>query len=395
MISGPNTTFLTRVALRNYRSIEGCDVTLGPLTFLVGPNGAGKSNFVDALRLTADALRDSLEHALRDRGGIEEVRRRSRTRPRHFGIHLEFRLPEGSGSYSFRIGARAQGGYEVQAEKCSLPGAQFRVVTGRVVHPLDKTMPPAAADRLYLVNAAGLSAFRPVYDALSRMGFYNLIPEKIRALQPSSSGELLARDGGNIASVLGRLGRNGKGGKARIQEYLSKVVPGIEGVDARPIANMEALEFHQRGEGKPFPATSMSDGTLRALGVLVALFQHSEEQQVPLVAIEEPEVALHPAAAGVLLDSLRDASSRTQILVTSHSPELLDTSDLGTDSILAVTADEGSTNIGHIDESGRNALHDRLFTAGELLKLGQLRPDMNEASRGRDLQLEMFGGGDD
>ncbi len=72
-LPGSRAPFLTRVMLRNYRSIEACDVELGPLTFLVGQNGSGKSNFLDALRLITDALRTSLDHALRDRGGVHEV----------------------------------------------------------------------------------------------------------------------------------------------------------------------------------------------------------------------------------------------------------------------------------------------------------------------------------
>src|SRR5436853_1945700 len=87
-----DSTFLTRVLLENYKSIARCDVTLGPLTFLVGPNGSGKSNFLDALRLVSESLRSSLDHALRDRGGIKEVRLRSGGHPTHFGLRLEFRL---------------------------------------------------------------------------------------------------------------------------------------------------------------------------------------------------------------------------------------------------------------------------------------------------------------
>ena len=81
--------FLKRVALNNYKSIKVCGVSLGPLTFLVGPNGAGKSNFLDALRLTSESLNTSLEQALRDRGGINEVRRRS------FGSSHAFWRPPG------------------------------------------------------------------------------------------------------------------------------------------------------------------------------------------------------------------------------------------------------------------------------------------------------------
>ena len=69
--------FLRRVALRNYKSIRECDVALGRLMLLVGPNGSGKSNFLDALRFVAESLRTTMDQALRERGGIQEVRRRS------------------------------------------------------------------------------------------------------------------------------------------------------------------------------------------------------------------------------------------------------------------------------------------------------------------------------
>ena len=78
--------FLTRVILRNYKSIGYCDVRLQPLTYLVGANGSGKSNFLDALHLVRDALAGSLDNALNERGGLSEVRRRSSGQPTHFGI---------------------------------------------------------------------------------------------------------------------------------------------------------------------------------------------------------------------------------------------------------------------------------------------------------------------
>ncbi len=90
----------------------------------------------------------------------------------------------------------------------------------------------------------------------------------------------------------------------------------------------------------------MSDGTLRAVGILVALFQyHGGASEVPLVGIEEPDAALHPGAAGVLLDALREASVRTQVVVTSHSPDLLDDPSIDAESILAVAlVDEGPSS---------------------------------------------------
>ncbi|WP_371632741.1 AAA family ATPase [Streptomyces sp. NBC_01259] len=80
------------MGLRHYRSIAEADVDLGQL-LLAGPNGPGKSNFLDALRLLSEALQTSLDQALRSRGGVAEVRRRSTGHPTHFSIDLEFRGP--------------------------------------------------------------------------------------------------------------------------------------------------------------------------------------------------------------------------------------------------------------------------------------------------------------
>jgi hypothetical protein len=112
-----------------------------------------------------------------------------------------------------------------------------------------------------------------------------------------------------------------------------------------------------------------------------------------LVGIEEPEVALHPAAAGILMDSLQDASTHSQVLVTSHSPDLLDNSAISDNTVFAVIAEHGETKIGHLDPAGRSALRDHLYTAGELLRMDQLRPDPAEITL-QPNQLHLFGSGE-
>ena len=111
---------------------------------------------------------------------------------------------------------------------------------------------------------------------------------------------------------------------------------------------------------------------------------------MPLIGIEEPEIALHPTAVGVLLDGLREAAEKTQILITSHSPDLLDDKDLDVDSIVAVEARNGNTVIGHVDEVGRSAVRDRLFTTGDLLRLNQLEPDTESVDASIAQQLRLF-----
>lgn len=386
-----NSTFITRVILKNYKSIAACDVRLGPLTFLVGRNGSGKSNFLDALRFVADALNTSLDHAIRDRGGISDVLRRSHRHPNHFSIRFEFVLSEGlTGHYAFQIRKRSPGGYEVQTEECSLqnelccPSQEyFRVKNGTVTDTSVEVTPAAATDRLYLVNASGLPEFRRIYEVLSRMGFYNLNLDKIRDLQDPDPGNRLLHDGSNLASVFNQLS---PAVKQDIEECLALVDTNVREVNVKTFGPKQMLAFRQKVTGDSyrgqFLANNMSDGTLRALGILVALLQenHEGQKRVSLVGIEEPELALHPAAAGVLLDGLRDAAHRTQVIVTSHSPDLLEDKHLDVESILAVEAQEGNTVIAPVDEVGRSVVRDRLFTVGELLRVDQLQPDLHQTS---------------
>jgi len=374
-----------RVVLRNYRSIAACDVRLGKLVFLVGPNGAGKNNFLDALRLVADGLRSTLDTAIRERGGIGEVRRRSAGHPTHLDIEVAFTSGDSfGGTYGIGIAAQKGGGYEVSREECSVFDPTFHYfkrTAGRPVEssPSEPVLPVVGPDRLYLVTASSLPVFRPVYDGLTGMGFYNFNPDAVRIPQSPDPGELLARDGRNLAAVVHRLGRYHPAVKARIEEYLGLIVPTIHGIDRVPLGPTETLEFRQDVPGAAAPwrftAGSMSDGTLRALGVLVALFQQAPSPAVTsLIGIEEPEAALHPGAAGVLYDALRYASDTRQVLVTSHSPDLLDNDDVSDVELLAVESRAGETLLGPIDEVSRRAVRERLYTPGELLRLNQLSP---------------------
>lgn len=77
-----------------------------------------------------------------------------------------------------------------------------------------------------------------------------------------------------------------------------------------------------------------------------------------------------------MLDALRDAADEAQIIITSHSPDLLDNKDLDPESILAVEARDGIMVIAGIDEAGRSVVHDRLYTTGKLLRIDQLQPDL-------------------
>ena len=390
---GADPRTVTRVALRNYKSIAACDVELTPLTVLVGPNGSGKSNFLDALRFAAQALRFSPDHALHERGGIREVCRRTPGHPKHFGIRLDLRLPDATGWFAFEIGARTNSRYAVLREECVVqhadPGDRqfFRIGDGRLLSTSISHPPPTGgSDRLYLQSASGFRAFRLIYDTLAGMGFYNLKPERIRDLQSQDRSDFLKRDGSNIASVLANLESRSPEAATRVRQYLSKVVPGTVGVASKTVGPNLTLEFCQQVRGDPHPrrflANNASEGTLRVVGVLVALHQGigMVSGNARLVGIEEPEGTLHPAAAGVLADVLHEASERVQIVVTSQSADLLDRETIPSESILVVVSEDGETKIARLDAAGRTVLRDGLFTAGEMLRMNQLTPDPKQAT---------------
>ena len=353
-----NSTFITRVTLRNYKSIASCEVGLRPLMFLVGPNGAGKSNFLDSLRFVADALNLSLDHAIRDRGGINDVHHRSGGRPKHFSIRLDFTLSEGStGHYAFRIGDFSRGRYKVQTEECVLRSTQqptqedyFYVKNGTVAKTNVEVAPAAAKDRLYLVNASGLREFRPVYEAFSHMGFYSLNLDTIKDLQAPDPGNLLTRDGSNLASVFKQLSPSVKG---RVKEYLATVVPSVDRIETRKYGPKEALVFiqdmQQQRPHSDFSQTICPMAPSARWGFLSRCFKNitTRKSVCCLWELKNRRAHFTRQRQGCCLMRSRTLPTKRRS-ITSHSPDLLDDKDLDPESILAVETRDGITVIAHV-----------------------------------------------
>jgi predicted ATPase len=400
---------VTSLALRQFKSIEQCQIELAPMTVLVGRNGVGKSNIVDALRFVADALRNTLEFAIRERGGIDQVRRKSLGgRPTHPGVALELALHDGRRArYSFKIAAVQGRGFKVDRERCEVfraDGAlmaEFRVSEGRVVAWTPQAVHPAvASDRLFLVACSGYPDFRAVFELLVRMTFHNLNPEVMKMPQRPEPGGLLAHDGRNVASVVKQLQATNPPGLERVLRHLEAIGVPLRRIEHKQAGALETLEVAQpvsvpEGErNSRFDALSLSDGTIRALGILVSLVsaRSAGDSGPTLVGIEEPETALHPAAAGALMEALIESAEHTQLIITCHSPDLLDHEAVGPEMIRPVLLHEGCTVVGRLSQQKVDLLREHLATPGELLRLDQLQPDPADIECQADARGPLFEG---
>jgi hypothetical protein len=256
------------------------------------------------------------------------------------------------------------------------------------VKGLDPALDPAA---LSLPLVGGDARFTPAFSILSRLRVYSIEPPKLREMQDPDAGTSLRKDGGNAASVLQEIGRQSGNDLGRISEILNTIVPNTRAVRVNKHGNKLSLEFTQewdtddkdaltpRATVAPkstsskrlrFEAFNMSDGTLRALGLLTALFQRPLPS---LIAIEEPEATIHPGALGAVLDLLRTAARRMQVVVTTHSPEVLEAKWIRPEHLRVVEWSHGATRVGDLSSATRDALRDHVMGAGELLRSNALR----------------------
>lgn len=373
---------ITRVAVRGFRSLENVVVDLEPVTVLVGPNGTGKSSFVDALAFLQQSLTVSPQEAFRSRGGVKQVRTLTGQRPPTLAIEVDIKSrAEGlfSGSYSARFRLKADNTFSIPEEVCEMTTGtertvhRFVVQHGKWIESVAGAEPKLTRNWLALPVLSGIEYFAPMYNALTTMHPYNVTPEALRAWQESGRGDQLALDGSNAVSVLKQLIDEDEPLYRRIVQAVSQIVPSIREITPKGLARALTLAFSESFVGHKdvsFDASSMSDGTLQVLGILLAVYQ---PEAPTLVGFEEPETAVHPGAAAVLAEALQEAGLRTQILITTHSPDLITRFDV--ESLRAVdrTAD-GVTVIAPIAESQREAIRRRLFTAGEIHRMEGLRP---------------------
>lgn len=375
---------IRRLVLKRFRSIPSEHITFDNPTIFVGRNGSGKSNLVSAFAFLAEAMAAPLQAVFDKAGGISTVRNRSsgKSYPPNLGLRVDFGRMNGkaaSGFYAFEVKALPNYGFAVVREQCLVAfesGARswFDRIGTEFSSNVSGMKPAIDPASLSLPLVGGEATFSPVLRTLAAMRVYAIEPSKLREMQEPDSGTSLKSDGANATSVLKEIERRSTADFQRISDILATIVPNTTKVQVKKHGKNLSLEFTQEWGAKKrlkFEGFSMSEGTLRAIGLLAAVFQ----RPVPsLIAVEEPEATIHPGALESVLDLLNHASKHMQVVITTHSPELLDAKWITDQHLRIVEWTEGATQVKEVSEATRTALRSHLMGAGELLRSSALEP---------------------
>ncbi|HEX6898266.1 MAG TPA: AAA family ATPase [Thermoanaerobaculia bacterium] len=384
------TPRIRQIQIQGFKSIDRAVVDLEPFTVLVGLNGTGKSNFLEVLEFVRDCLTMPVSDAVLNHGRIFPFWLNND----RCGVRLLIEISENVvADYAFLIEGGLLGEYRVAHERCLMrvlnEETGFETLNGSFVREIPGIRPQLASDRLALFAASAIDDFRSLYDFLNSMSFYDIDPYSIGTLIDSGPAEFLQPSGRNAAAVLKALQELAPESHSKIERLLSQVVDGIQKVTAREVNQHLFVDF-QKDIGLDRTshqfAADMSDGTLRILGLLLAVYQL---KRPTVLAFEEPEATIHPGAAELVTQVLMDAAQDRQVLITTHSPDVLDSKDLRDEQIRVVTMERGRTIIAPLAQSSRQAIREHLYTPGELLRIGELWQDV-EAAKAASERLDLF-----
>jgi predicted ATPase len=351
------------------------NVDLGPLNVLVGANGSGKSNLLEILRLLS-AAPNGLAAYVSEGGGVASwVRWMAYPTPTALvGAIIQVDGAQFEHSFSFvAAGARFTLTDELVGEGA---GAwEFILKPGVTVVKRDGKLVSTTVqnDQSVLAQLKDPSAY-PVMDLFQRL-YVGIRVYREWTFGPRCPARFpqtvdlpvlgLTEDGRNLAHVLLSL-RDSAATATALQENARSFLRGLDDIHFEEIGG--TLRFFLTLDGAPIPAIRLSDGTLRWLALLAILLDPTPP---PVVCIEEPELGLHPDMIPILARLLREASERTQVIITTHSDILVDALSDVPEAILVCERGEEGTTIRRLEP---DALAEWLktYSLGELWRRGQL-----------------------
>ena len=361
---------LSTLCVQNYRSLVDIRLALRDLMVVIGPNGVGKTALLEVLQLLQRGSQQELNGFLESQGGFQAVLNHQKglgESPR-LEVKLEVDVQSEQSSapmnYSFELVGK-QVGYVIDLERLEWqydPRAEmpFRYID-------------AHYDRLYYADPAGTGMVRPDWDytrlelALAQVPKMYRQPEALRSMLASTrhysfldvSPRAVVRlpqsltpatrpgpNGENLYSALHNLRASHYDTYQRIEALLQQGFPDFGRIEFPVVgAGQVTLAWYDRGDKEPFYPNQLSEGTLRFLWLITTLLAPPSPA---VVLLDEPEVSLHPELLKLLAALLQDASQSGQIVVATHSPDLIRW--LQPEEVLIAEKEEGRTRLTWADE---------------------------------------------
>lgn len=370
---------ITHLSINNYKSLRSIHIAPRELNVIVGANASGKSNLADCLDFISEIYRHGLEVAVARKGGYENIAfRRQRRSKSAVAIDLSVELsgdelrahywagPRGSKPPAMRVRHRfsfAARGYSIRAE--------FKILSEELTFALERdngwedvatiSRSPDGALTLVLSEQAkaargetrhvvrdhrygdflelsyffernlvanptdlvsttlgrftvGMSAF---VNSVGNIRVFQISPAKSREFGVPTPRPELAGNGANLPAVVDLLQKKSPKEWKEVLHAMRSIMPGLHAISVDYTSSRTlGLFFEEEGSGRPWSVSEVSDGTIQTLGLLVAIF----DPQSTALMLEEPENSVHPWIIRHILNACREASRAKQIVLTTHSP---------------------------------------------------------------------------
>jgi predicted ATPase len=343
---------ITGIFLKNWRNFKEARFDISDQIFIVGPNASGKSNLLDVFRFLHDISKEGggLFSAISSRGGLSKIRCLSaRQYPEvEITVFLNDTITNTNWIYSIGIGQ------EVRGYRKPIIKHEWVAKSQKTLFRRPDKKDNADPERLYqtfLEQVNENAQFRDIARTFQSIKYLHLVPQVVRFPQYFSERKMPEDPyGQNFLELLAKTpDRTRISRLTKILNILKVAVPQIRNLTLHPDEfgrpHLEAIYSHWRPRAGKQREDQFSDGTLRIIGMLWALLETKDN----MLLLEEPELSLHPGIVKQLPDLMKkikkDSKTKGQILISTHSYDLLSDKSIRGDQVLMLTPDKEGTQI--------------------------------------------------
>ncbi len=381
---------IKKVKVANFKTFKELDLELGNLNVIIGANASGKSNFTQIFRFLKEIEENDLRNAISMNGGLKCLRNLKISNSQEMQIEVELDLGSGARfatkdknvdinfnriEYRFSIGSgKPQNGFKITDEQFV---QRFEIVrqddknelfedyqglnegsitVSKIGSKVDITIEPAGLmdkntwpaltikefasqqntdDNSLLIQQPYLGLLVPPWKSLlGDSSIYNIDPRAAKNPATITGRADLEENASNLALILNNIIED-KEKKRKLRNLINDILPFVENVGTERFAEKSlSMTLHENYYSEDLTAGLLSDGTVNIAALIVILYFENRD----IIFLEEPERSIHPYLISKMMDMVKDASEHKQIIITTHSPEVV--KHAGLENLLLVSRDK-------------------------------------------------------